>query len=294
TIRKPKQVEPKLYSKIRKYVSEVNESIGDARRQLVGYLLEKDKVWFENSSEWHQEKKESPRRKKRERTNKKKGKNPQLSRTANPRKDHADVGIFDAVAKGYLSELEKTWRDNDIDALNSSSETLLHVATANGHLRIMEYLISKGAKIDVKDRKGRTPLHRAAEKGHGDAVKVLLQRGAYMYSLDTEGKTPLHLAAQNNHVHIVRMLLKEEARTKDMDGCTPMHYAAIKGNTEIVKILLTSRKNKNIDDRNIWRKTTLHIAAEHGHSNLINLLLTQPRVPALGCMCELIQLTPQL
>uniref|UniRef100_A0A8C8B2K7 Uncharacterized protein n=1 Tax=Otus sunia TaxID=257818 RepID=A0A8C8B2K7_9STRI len=514
-----KQVEPKLYSKIRKYVSEVNESIGDARRQLVGYLLEKDKVWFENRTEWHQENKESPRRKKQEWNIKKKGKNPQLSRTAKPRKDHADVGIFDAVAKGYLSELEKTWRDNDINALNSSSETLLHVAAANGHLTIMEYLISKGAKTDVKDRKGRTPLHRAAEKGHGDAVKVLLRRGAYMYSLDTEGKTPLHLAAQNNHAlkdesSLVKMLLKAGASTegkdergqtalsyavsqgsentakvllesalfravqknlhgivaalidrgadinacneiqytplllawmginlrnqadetplhvaalhnqgalvgllvnagaqinavtkelvtplhiasqrgntdvaqqllhhkadvnvkdkqsksplhfaaergdktmveillnanadpnaqdkekktplhtaavrghlsivkvllakkgrfgaKDMDGCTPMHYAAIKGNTEIVKILLTSGKNKNIDDRNIWRKTALHISAEHGHSDLINLLLShgaainrdcsalpsaQPRVPALGCVCELIQLTPQL
>uniref|UniRef100_A0A8B9EL98 Uncharacterized protein n=1 Tax=Anser cygnoides TaxID=8845 RepID=A0A8B9EL98_ANSCY len=61
---------------------------------------------------------------------------------------------------------------------------------------------------------------------------------------------------------------------KDMDGCTPMHYAAIKGNTEIVKLLLTSGKNKNIDDRNIWRKTALHIAAEYGHSDLINLLLS--------------------
>uniref|UniRef100_A0A493TVE9 Uncharacterized protein n=1 Tax=Anas platyrhynchos platyrhynchos TaxID=8840 RepID=A0A493TVE9_ANAPP len=61
---------------------------------------------------------------------------------------------------------------------------------------------------------------------------------------------------------------------KDMHGCTPLHYAAIKGNTEIVKLLLTSGRNKNIDDRNIWRKTALHIAAEYGHGDLINLLLS--------------------
>uniref|UniRef100_A0A8C3BPB3 Uncharacterized protein n=1 Tax=Cairina moschata TaxID=8855 RepID=A0A8C3BPB3_CAIMO len=61
---------------------------------------------------------------------------------------------------------------------------------------------------------------------------------------------------------------------KDRHGCTPLHYAAIKGNTEIVNLLLTSGKNKNIDDRNIWRKTALHIAAEYGHGDLINLLLS--------------------
>uniref|UniRef100_A0A8B9ENS1 Ankyrin n=1 Tax=Anser cygnoides TaxID=8845 RepID=A0A8B9ENS1_ANSCY len=125
-------------------------------------------------------------------------------------KGHSDRGIFGAAAKGCLSELEKTLKDNDINALNSSRETLLHVAATNGHLAIMEYLISKGAKPDVKDKKGRTPLHRAAEKGHGDAVKVLLRCGASMYSLDKEGKMPLHVAAQNSHGHILKVLLREE------------------------------------------------------------------------------------
>uniref|UniRef100_A0A8V5G4Q3 Uncharacterized protein n=1 Tax=Melopsittacus undulatus TaxID=13146 RepID=A0A8V5G4Q3_MELUD len=240
-----KQVEPKLYSKIRKYVSETNESIGDARRQLVGYLLEKDKVWFETK----------------------------------PRKDHTDVDIFDAVTKGNLSELEKTLKDNDINKLNPSSETLLHVAAANGHATVMEYLISKGAKVDVKDKNGRTPLHRAAEKGH--VVEMLLNAKADPNAQDKEKKTPLHTAAVRGHLSIVEVLLAGKARfgIKDMDGCTPMHYAAIKGNIEIVKILLASGKNKNIDDRNIWRKTALHIAAEHGHSDLINVDLRAHPVP---------------
>lgn len=97
-----------------------------------------------------------------------------LSRTTKPRKDAAAVDIFAAAAKGSLPELEKTLKDNDLNVPNSSSETLLHVAAAHGHLSIMEYLLSKGARTGVKDRKGRRALHRAAEKGHGAAVKVLL------------------------------------------------------------------------------------------------------------------------
>ncbi|KAM9239070.1 CARD- and ANK-domain containing inflammasome adapter protein-like [Leptosomus discolor] len=263
-----KQVEPKLYSKMRKYVSEVNESIGDARRQLVGYLLEKDKAWFENKQ--HQLKKDGPRRKKQEWAIKKKGKETQLSRAAKPRKDHADVSIFDAVAKGCLSELEETLKDNDINALNSSSETLLHVAATHGHLTIMKYLINKGAKIDVNDRKGRTPLHRAAEKGHSDAVKVLLRFGAYMYSLDTDGKTPLHLAAQNNHSHILKMLLKEEARSY-RNQHNFLHMAALKDESHLARMLL--KAGASTDGKDERGQTALSYAVSQGSENTAKVLL---------------------
>uniref|UniRef100_A0A8B9FD81 Uncharacterized protein n=1 Tax=Amazona collaria TaxID=241587 RepID=A0A8B9FD81_9PSIT len=285
-----KQVEPKLYSKIRKYVSEVNESIGDARRQLVGYLLEKDKVWFESSNEWHQRKKDSPRRKKQEWAIRKKQKKLQLSRTAKPRKDHSAVGIFHAVTKGNLSELEKTLKGNDINALNSPSETLLHAAAANGHVTVMEYLISKGAKVDVKDKNGRTPLHRAAEKGHSDAVKALLQSGAYLYSLDMEGKTPFHLAAQNNHNEssLAKMLLKAvnagaqiNAATKEF--VTPLHVASQRGNTDAAQQLLHHKAHVNVKDKQL--KSPLHFAAERGDRPMVEMLLsrdlsTLPSIPA--------------
>uniref|UniRef100_A0A8B9IPD8 Uncharacterized protein n=1 Tax=Anser cygnoides TaxID=8845 RepID=A0A8B9IPD8_ANSCY len=104
------------------------------------------------------------------------------------------------------SRLEKTLKDNDINALNSSRETLLHVAATNGHLAIMEYLISKGAKPDVKDKKGRTPLHRAAEKGHGDAVKVLLRCGGANLGIKTPASdSALHLATEKAKSHILNI-----------------------------------------------------------------------------------------
>ncbi|XP_064004342.1 CARD- and ANK-domain containing inflammasome adapter protein-like [Pogoniulus pusillus] len=265
-----KQVEPELYSKMRKYVSEVNESIRDARRQLVGYLLEKDKVWFENSSEGYQENKESCRRKKQEQVIKRKGKQTQLSRAAKPNKDHTDASIFDAVAKGHLSELEKTLEGIDINTLNSSSETLLHVAALNGHLKILEYLISKGAKIDMKDKKGRTALHRAAEEGHGDAVKALLRCGAYMYSVDTKGKTPLHLAAQSGHSHILKMLLKEEARSyKNQHNF--LHLVALKDESRLAKMLL--RAGACVDGRDERGQTALGYAVSQGSENTAKVLL---------------------
>ncbi|NXH78306.1 ANK1 protein, partial [Hydrobates tethys] len=174
------------------------------------------------------------------------------------------------VAKGYLPELEKTLKDNDINALNSSSETLPHVAAANGHLTIMEYLISKSEKIDVKDKKGRTALHRAAEKGHGDAVKVLPQCGAYKYSLDTEGKTPLHLAAWDNHDEssLAKMLLKAGASTdrKEERGKTALSYAVSQGSENTAKVVLLEAR-ANVDS-NMAKK-----AFNSNHPSIFKILL---------------------
>uniref|UniRef100_A0A8C3HKV3 Ankyrin repeat domain-containing protein n=1 Tax=Chrysemys picta bellii TaxID=8478 RepID=A0A8C3HKV3_CHRPI len=149
------------------------------------------------------------------------------SRVLDILKDHSNaVSIFDAAAKGDLSDLAKVLKENDINAVNASNETLLHIAAANGHLAIIEYLINKGAKLNVKDKKGRTPLHRAAEKGQDDAVKVLLQAGAYIYSLDKEAKTPLHLAS-----NLAQMLLKNGAPVdaKEEKGQTALGYAISQG-----------------------------------------------------------------
>uniref|UniRef100_A0A8D2L702 Uncharacterized protein n=1 Tax=Varanus komodoensis TaxID=61221 RepID=A0A8D2L702_VARKO len=124
--------------------------------------------------------------------------------------DFNSPSIFDSVAKGNLSDLEKSLKLSDVNAVNAANETLLHIAAAHGHTEIIDYLISKGAKLEAKDKAGRTPLHRAAGKGHDKAVKMLLQAGASMYSLDQEGKSPLHMASQNHHMHVLQSILKEE------------------------------------------------------------------------------------
>uniref|UniRef100_A0A8C5WQ05 Uncharacterized protein n=1 Tax=Laticauda laticaudata TaxID=8630 RepID=A0A8C5WQ05_LATLA len=299
--------------------------------------------------------------------------------------------VFDLVRQGILSSLEKTLNPTDVNATNSANETLLHIAATHGHLEIIDYLISKGVKLEVKDNKGRTPLHRAAEKakvliekganlkdkapnlssplhlaveagafsiaqmllqkgvdpnitaqgnqtplhvaaiytrgalvdllieggakidavttnlftplhmasdkGHTDVALKLLQHKTPLHLAadmgnpamvelllnfkadpnvtDKEKKSPLHFATLGGHFYAVKALLAKKSRvaSKDMDGCTPMHYAASSGNMEILKELWVAGDNKNINDKNIWRKTLLHLVAEHGHSNLIDFLL---------------------
>uniref|UniRef100_A0A670I346 Uncharacterized protein n=1 Tax=Podarcis muralis TaxID=64176 RepID=A0A670I346_PODMU len=144
--------------------------------------------------------------------------------------------------RSYVSNVNERI-ENDINAVNSEDETLLHIAAAHGHTEIIDYLIGRGAKLEVKDKKGRTPLHRAAERGHGEAVKMLLQLGANMYTLDQEGKkllTPLHVASYKGHVEVAQKLLRRKANVnvKDKQAKTALHLAAEAGNPH--KLFLTA------------------------------------------------------
>nr|XP_034977273.1 ankyrin-3-like [Zootoca vivipara] len=268
-----KQIEPQLYNNMRSYVSNVNERIGDARRQLIGYLLEKDKGWVQKGKDPHQEKKDSPRQllAKPEKLTQIKRKVKQDSAAVKSQDNSFNsLSVFDSVAKGNLSYLEKILKENDINAVNSEDETLLHIAAAHGHIEIIDYLIGKGAKLEVKDKKGRTPLHRAAERGHGEAVKMLLQSGANMYTLDQEGKSPLHLAHQNHHTHVLKSILKEEAR-RHKNQHNFLHMAALRDDSELLQAILKNGALKDAKDER--GQTALGYAVSRGFEKTVQVLL---------------------
>lgn len=128
----------------------------------------------------------------------------------------------------------------------------------------------------VKDRLGRTALHWAAcSSAGGGVVDLLLSAKADPNATDSGKRTALHLAATEGRLHAVTSLLSHKARgrAKDTDGCTPLHYAAAGGHAGVVSALLQSLSNKELEERNSWRKTPLHVAAEKGHDGVAVLLL---------------------
>ncbi|XP_059839575.1 CARD- and ANK-domain containing inflammasome adapter protein [Hypanus sabinus] len=259
-----KHVEPALYNYIRSYVSNVSSSFGDAKRQLVGYLLERDKDEIPKDTSKNVGKPVQNVASKKEPHQK-------LQTAVQTRPVHNELAhVFQIVASGDLSSLDKAIGHSDINVINAFNETLLHIAATHGHVKIIEYLLNKGAKLEVKDNKGQLPLHRAAEKGHTAAAKVLLQAGAHSYALDTESKTPLHLASQNNFFSVVKLMLKEEAgnykRKKSF-----LHMAALRDESKIAEILLKCGAAADIKDEK--NRTPLIHAVSLGHLSTVKVLL---------------------
>lgn len=54
----------------------------------------------------------------------------------------------------------------------------------------MHVLIDAGSDVNALDSSGNTPLHVSAGSGHVDVVRLLLDNGADLYAVDKEGLTP--------------------------------------------------------------------------------------------------------
>ncbi|KAL7397389.1 hypothetical protein ABVT39_021211 [Epinephelus coioides] len=264
--------EPDLYQQIKTYVGGVNERVGDTRRQLIGYLLERDQqgmvVTHKTSTLLVTKgtKKSSHEREDRGTVALLK---PEKHK---PEQSQSENLIHMIATDGELVLLQELLDDTDINTVNSANETLLHVAAENGHLPIIELLIHKGARLDLQDNKGHTALHRAARRGHTEIVAALIQAGAPIYAQDVDGKTPVHLAAENEHLNSVKVLVKEEAKqsvshAQDMF----LHTAAVEDNWRLAELLLQS--GAAVNARNSHKKAALFYAVSRNNEKTVTVLL---------------------
>ncbi|GHM57939.1 MAG: hypothetical protein sL5_00360 [Candidatus Mesenet longicola] len=102
---------------------------------------------------------------------------------------HLAVSNGDSEAIDYLIE-EKIF---DINSENSYGYSLLHIASKEGNVEVIERLLHKGAAIDESEGCGRTPLQIAGINGNLGAVESLLKVGADVNAKDIRGATVIHL-----------------------------------------------------------------------------------------------------
>uniref|UniRef100_A0A1X7V878 Uncharacterized protein n=1 Tax=Amphimedon queenslandica TaxID=400682 RepID=A0A1X7V878_AMPQE len=81
-------------------------------------------------------------------------------------------------------------------------------------------------------RDNRTPLHVAVECKRIDAVQWLLDKGANLELRDIAGATPLIYAAYNGHIQVVAVLLEKGADVVASDN--PMIRGGMNVNSNIL------------------------------------------------------------
>uniref|UniRef100_A0A672Q0W8 Ankyrin-1-like n=1 Tax=Sinocyclocheilus grahami TaxID=75366 RepID=A0A672Q0W8_SINGR len=252
---------------MRTYVGGVNEGIKDARRQLIGYLLEKDKQGLVKYSKSNKEL--TPERiQPNSITNKATSSTEQINQIPKAESEHD--AILKAISSGDLYLLQELLKGLDVNTALSSTDTLLHLAAEYGKEAIVYFLLRQGAKLNLKDREGRTALHRASERGHTAVALALAKAGADIHATDQMSKTPLHLAAQNGHESTVKALVHEEKKSLK-NQTTVLHMAANEDDATLAQVLL--RNGALVDTRDGRRKTALYHAVRHGNEKTATVLL---------------------
>ncbi|KAF2893544.1 hypothetical protein ILUMI_12632, partial [Ignelater luminosus] len=196
-----------------------------------------------------------------------------LSRGANVNaRDKDDYSILDCAVKQGHKQIVTLLLSKECEI----STVSLQLAAQYGHIDLIELFLSLDVYIDVKDTKeGWTALHYAAAYNHGEAAALLLSKGANIDAKSYREDTPLIWAVRKGHQEIVTILLAQGAdiETKTLGDETPLMLSAFYGREDMVELFLSAGANANAKDINGY--TVLDCAVYLGHKQIVRLLLSQ-------------------
>lgn len=125
----------------------------------------------------------------------------------------------------------------------------INYACKFGDYKTLEYLLSNAKSqeliaklINQQDVEGLLPLHVASRQGHYKLIKLLIQYGAQINKLDGFNKwTPIFYAAAEGHVKTTQELIKFGAKLNiiDEDGYNVLYYCVVEGHIDVINELLS-------------------------------------------------------
>ena len=157
--------------------------------------------------------------------------------------------------------------------------TPLHEAAYEGHLEIVNYLVSKGADVADTETNGLTPLMLAAQEGRTEVVRALLDADSPLHHKDDYQMTAIHRSAQSGNKETVLLLLERGAKLDEgAADNTPLFIAAGEGDLELTQLLID--KGADVNYRmDSMAFTALHRAAASGSVEVTELLLKHGAKP---------------
>ncbi|XP_070784386.1 transient receptor potential cation channel subfamily A member 1-like [Enoplosus armatus] len=184
------------------------------------------------------------------------------------------LGIHDSV-KNMLG----LSGEDGLACKSKDKKSALHFAAQYGRINTCHRLletITDSRLLNEGDERGLTPLHLASREGHTKVVQLLLRKGALFHS-DYKGWTSLHHAASAGYTQTMEILLSANPKLLDKtdeDGSTALHIAAREGHVAAVRLML-ARGAEIILNKN--DTSFLHEALQNGRKDLVNAIIDSDR-----------------
>ena len=188
----------------------------------------------------------------------------------------ADVNLQDHqgyTALHYAAEQKNFDAVTCLDLFTFSKRTPLMLA-CESHIQNMDainFLLNKGADVNLQDYRGYTGLHYAVKSKNFDASSCLVYNGADVNLQDRNGQSALHIASSD----ICHCLIQNQADIdiRDSRYCTSLMQASC--DNDVKKVAMLIENGAKVDLQDVDGNTALHHA--------VNYYLDESTTEVLSC-----------
>lgn len=222
----------------------------------------------------------------------------------NTRDTHGLTPLHVACMKGHLSVSRLLLRSgSDVNIQDNNNMTPLLCAILYRQLPSAKLLTPKSdlsLKCNLEFGNGLTPLHLSTLLRESELVQVLLHHGsdplqladnvpvnAWMYARERLG--PMHMASLHGDVDVLE-ILSQRATIKDAvtSHVSPLSLAVANNQYQMVRYLVATGSDVNhrctVGEKTGY--TALHVAADEGRADIIELLLLHGADPDIRTLTE--------
>ena len=148
----------------------------------------------------------------------------------------------------------------DVNTRDFDERSVLHLAAAQGNIRVVQLLIKEGADVHARDRYGNNALHEAVTGNHIGVADILFNAGSEL-SYDNPADY-MTAAAGSGDLDKIQTLIRYgvDVNCGDKDGRSALHLVSSEGNLNVVEFLLAHEADANC--RDAWEHTPLDGAVE--------------------------------
>jgi hypothetical protein len=160
----------------------------------------------------------------------------------------------------------------NLNLVDTSGNSMLHLYAATGNTSIVSLLISKGININQLNVEGYNPAHYAVRQGNLAILKILVQAGININQPDSIGMTPFLHAVLRDQVELLTWLARHGANVNHVsnDGRSALFFAAGRGNVSIVQKLIELKVDALQVAHDGWGP--MHIAIQHQCLEVVHAL----------------------
>ena len=141
----------------------------------------------------------------------------------------------------------------NMNVRDSSDQTPLHIACAQGLTDVVKRLLKKKANINAQDANGWTPLHCAANEQHYPLCHILIQHKANITLVTNDKASVFTYACKGRkdgakQVELLKIMFTKVPILLDQGNYraeTPLSRACIAGSFDVIQFLIHNKANVN-------------------------------------------------